>query len=41
VAQDGTDWDWAGALTAASFVDDVAFIRSFVEAYAKAMKKRK
>ena len=41
MAQDGTDWDWVGALTVASFIDDVEFLRKFAEAYANAMKKRK
>lgn len=41
MAHDGTDYDWAGALIVSEFLDDVRFIRGFVEAYAKALKKRR
>jgi hypothetical protein len=39
-AADDSDWDWAGALRVAEFLDDVSFIRSFAEAYAAALKKQ-
>jgi hypothetical protein len=41
VARDESDWDWAGALIAAEFVDDVRYLRRFAEACAKAMSKKR
>lgn len=40
VAHDDSDDDWAGALILAEHLDDVRFVRSFLEAYAKANRKR-
>jgi len=38
---DGSDLDWAGALMISEAFEDIGFIRSFTEAYAKSMKKRR
>jgi len=40
-ARDGTDLDWAGALLVTEAMDDLRFVRSFLEAYAKANKRRR